>query len=160
MSFSMQAGATGAITRTGCMLYKDGHFILQDDNTQEVIELNGRDLAPNVGNRVEILGMAGATKPAVSIATSLLNVTQVTLKSQGGCLSAAASLNAQTDAPAGAGSPANAPATTPKVATTTPSGSGGGGLSKGAIIAIVALGGGGAAGAAIALGGHKGSTSP
>ena len=26
MSFSMQAGATGAVTRTGCLVYKDGHF--------------------------------------------------------------------------------------------------------------------------------------
>ena len=95
MSFSQQAGATGSVTRTGCLLYKDGHYILQDENTQEVVELNARDamlsdLKNNTGNRVEVSGTAGATKPAVSIATLLVNVAAITVKSQGGCLSAAA----------------------------------------------------------------------
>ncbi len=79
MSFAIQQGsATGTITRTGCLLYKDGHYILQDENTQEVVELNGvaataRALQANTGNRVEVIGTAGATKPAVNIATSLLS---------------------------------------------------------------------------------------
>lgn len=161
MSFSQQAGATGSITRTGCLLYKDGHYILQDENTQEVVELNAldpvaRDLQKNTGNRVEVTGTAGATKPVVSIATLLMNVAAVTVKSQGGCLSVAAALNAQTEAPAGG--VANTPATgqTPSVSTS----GGGGGMSTGAKIAIVALIAGGAAGAGIALIGHKSSTSP
>jgi hypothetical protein len=163
MSFSQQAGATGSVTRTGCLLYKDGHYILQDENTQEVVELNARDallanLKSNTGNRVEVLGTAGATKPVVSIATLLMNVSAITVKSQGGCLSAAAALNAQTEAPAGDGG---------KVAAAAAAGAAGGaaagaaaGLSTGAIVAIVAAGGGAAAGAAIALTKGKGSTSP
>ena len=161
MSFSQQAGATGAVTRTGCLLYKDGHYILQDENTQEVVELNARDalladLKNNTGNRIEATGTAGATKPAVSIATLLMNVSAITVKSQGGCLSAAAALNAQTEAPAGG--PATTPASgqTPSVST----GGGGGGMSTGAKVAIVAVIAGGGAGAAIALAGHKSSTSP
>ena len=161
MSFSQQAGATGSVTRTGCLLYKDGHYILQDENTQEVVELNARDamlsdLKNNTGNRVEVSGTAGATKPAVSIATLLVNVAAITVKSQGGCLSAAAALNAQTEAPAGG--PAPATGQTPSVSTST--GGGGGGMSTGAKIAIVAAIAGGGAGAAIALAGHKSSTSP
>ena len=161
MSFSQQAGATGSVTRTGCLLYKDGHYILQDENTQEVVELNARDallanLKSNTGNRVEVLGTAGATKPVVSIATLLMNVSAITVKSQGGCLSAAAALNAQTEAPAGG--PASTPAAgqTPSVST----GGGGGGMSTGAKVAIIAAIAGGGAGAAIALAGHKSSTSP
>lgn len=160
MSFSQQAGATGSVTRTGCLLYKDGHYILQDENTQEVVELNARDalladLKKNTGNRVEVSGTAGATKPVVSIATLLVNVAAITVKSQGGCLSAAAALNAQTEAPAGG--PAPATGQTPSVST---GGGGGGGMSTGAKIAIVAAIAGGGAGAAIALAGHKSSTSP
>ena len=163
MSFAMQQGsATGAITRTGCLLYKDGHYILQDENTQEVVELNGVDAAAralqaNTGNRVEVVGTAGATKPVVSIATSLLSVATVTAKSQGGCLSAAAGLNAQTEAPGSGAAPANTAAagkTPPAVSS-----GGGGGMSTGAKIAIIAAIAGGGAGAAIALAGHKSSTS-
>ena len=156
-SFAMQAGSAGVITRTGCLLYKDGHFILQDENTQEVVELNGTNLAPNTGNRVEVTGAASGAKPAVSIATVVLNVATVTTKSQGGCLSVASALDAKTEAPAaaaGANPPANpAPAATPKAG-------GGGGMSTGAKVAIIGAIAGGGAGAALALAGKKGSTSP
>lgn len=154
MSFSRQAAATGTMSRTGCLLYKDGHFIMQDENTQEVIELNGQDLAPNVGNRVEITGIAAATKPVVTIATIVINVTNLAPKSQGGCLSVASNLDAKTEAPAGssAGGPQPAAANTPK-----PSG---GGMSTGAKIAIIGAIAGGGAGAALALAGKKSSTSP
>ena len=151
MSFSMQTA--GAVTRAGCLLYKDGHFILQDDNTQEVIELNGRDLAPNLGNRVELTGTAGTVKPVVTIATAVLNVSTIATRSQGGCLSVAAALDARTEAPAGGGGGAVQPSGV-KVPKT------GGGMSTGAKIAIVGAIAGGGAGAALALAGKKNSTSP
>ena len=157
MSFSMQAGQTGVMTRTGCLLYKDGHFILQDENTQEVAELTGANLAQNTGNRVEVTGSASSAKPAVTIATVLLNVTTITQKSQGGCLSVASALDAKTEAPAGA--PAATAPTAP--APTTPASTTGGGMSSGAKTAIiVGVAGGAAAGIGIALAGHKSSTSP
>src|ERR1041385_1337792 len=40
---AMQA-APGQVTHAGCMVYKDGHFLLQDQTTQDVIEIVGRDL--------------------------------------------------------------------------------------------------------------------
>jgi hypothetical protein len=78
------------------------------------------------------------------------------VKSQGGCLSTAAALNAQTEAPAGG--PASTPSAgqTPSVST----GGGGGGMSTGTKILIVGAVAGGAAGAAFAFIGHKSSTSP
>ncbi len=158
MSFSPQAGTTGEITRTGCLLYKEGHFIIQDDNTQEIAELNGRDqvardLANNAGNRVDVVGTAASANPVVSIATSLLNVSKVTQKSQGGCLSVAAALNAQTEAPGASAASGSTPAV-----SHAPSG---GGLSTGAKVGIIAaIAAGGGVGAALALMGHKSSTSP
>jgi hypothetical protein len=150
MNFSQEA-ANGTVTRTGCLLFKDNHFILQDENTQEVVELAGQNFAPQIGNRVEITGAASSAKPAVSIATLLVNVANLTSKSSGGCLSVAATLNAQTEVPGSTASPAARPVETAKT---------GGGLSTGAKVAIIVGIAGGGAGAAIALSGKKSSTSP
>jgi hypothetical protein len=162
MSFSMQAGATGVASRTGCLLFKDGHFILQDENTQEVAELygsgllqGGKELRDGLGSRVEVTGTPTGAKPAVSIATIVINAAGVSQKSQGGCLSVASMLDAKTEAPAGAGKAAAGDvAPGPRTAAGTHTG-----LSTGAIVGIVAVAGGGA-GAALALAHSKGSTSP
>jgi hypothetical protein len=147
MTFTLQA-ASGEVKRTGCLLFKDNHFIMQDENTQEVIEVTGQNFAAHVGNRVEIVGTASPGKPAVNIATLVVNVASVTPKSTGGCLSVASTLNAKTELPAnGAAQPA---AETPKS----------GGMSTGAKIAIIGAIAGGGAGAAIALASKKSSTSP
>lgn len=147
MSFSPQS-ANGTVTRGGCLLYKDNHYILQDENTQEVVELSGPNLSAQVGNRVEITGAASSAKPAVNIATLLVNVASLTPKTSGGCLSVASTLNAQTEVPNTAASPA-AETTAAKT-----------GMSTGAKVAIIAVIAGGGAGAAIALSGKKSSTSP
>jgi hypothetical protein len=149
MSFPPQA-ANGTVTRTGCLLFKDNHYILQDENTQEVVELSGgQNLNAQLGNRVEITGAASSVKPAVSIATLVVNVAGVTPKSSGGCLSVASTLNAQTEAP---NAPAEAAAQTAKT---------GGGLSTGAKVGIiVAIAGGGAAAAIVLATSKKSSTSP
>ncbi|HTB16313.1 MAG TPA: hypothetical protein VK752_32320 [Bryobacteraceae bacterium] len=152
MNFSPQA-ANGVVTRTGCLMYKDNHYIMQDENTQEVVELSGgQNLNSQLGNRVEITGTASTAKPAVSIATLVVSMITVTPKSSGGCLSVATNLGAQTDV-------ANAP-TSPTESTTAPAAKTGGGLSTGAKVAIIVVIAGGGAGAAIALAGKKGSTSP
>jgi hypothetical protein len=149
MNFEPQS-ANGTVTRTGCLLFKDNHFIMQDENTQEVIEVSGQNFATQVGNRVEITGSASSAKPAVNIATLLVNVANITPKSSGGCLSVASTLNAQTEAPSAA--PASPSQTTAAAKT--------GGMSTGAKVAIIVVVAGGGAGAAIALAGKKSSTSP
>jgi hypothetical protein len=142
--------AQGQTVHAGCMVYKNGHFLLQDQTTQEVIEISGRDLAANVGNRVEVRGAAsGAT--AIAPATAAMNVASVAVVAQGGCLSVAATLDATTEAPTvAAATPASSPSPSPKVHT---------GMSTGAKIAIVSAIAVGGAGAALALGGSKKSTS-
>lgn len=149
--------AAGQTVHTGCMVYKNGRFLLQDQTTQEVIELTGPDLAANVGNRVEARGSASSARPGVVPATSVMNVASVAPQSQGGCLSVAAALDARTDVPA-AGAPTAAgakPATQPSPSAPAAHT----GMSTGAKVAIVAAVAGGGAGAALALGGGKKSTS-
>jgi hypothetical protein len=155
MNFSAQA-ANGSVTRTGCLLFKDNHYILQDENTQEVVELSGQNLGGQVGNRVDMTGTASSAKPAVSIATLVVNVSTMTQKSAGGCLSVASTLNAQTESATGTQGSTGTPA---QPTTETPKG-GGGGMSTGAKVAIIVAVAGGGAGAAIALAGKKSSTSP
>ena len=157
MNFALQA-ASGVVTRTGCLLSKDGRFLIQDQNTQEVLEVRGDNLAAQVGNRVTITGIASALRPALAIATGMVNASSVTLQGTGGCLSVAAALDAQTEPTnAAAGIPTNQPAVAPaKAPVSTPKT----GMSTGAKVAIVAVVAGGGAGAAIALAGKKKSTSP
>jgi hypothetical protein len=168
MSFGMQAAAAGRITRTGCLLYKENQFIMQDQDTQEVIELSGSNLAQNLGNRVRVTGIASSLKPTVTGATSRLNVDTATLQQTGGCLTAAVNLNARTELPPGVTPPgarpsaAPAPKSTPPASTpTTPPGATapGKGLSTGAKAAIAAGAAGAGAAAAIALSSGKNSTS-
>jgi hypothetical protein len=149
--------AQGQTVHTGCMVYKDGHFLVQDQTTQEVVEVTGPNLASNVGNRVEARGTA-LTTPATAPATSAMNVSSVALVTQGGCLSVAASLNAKTDAPANAVAPASASAKSPAPATSQAPAAHTG-MSTGAKVGLIAAIGGGGAGAAIALAGKKKSTS-
>jgi hypothetical protein len=156
MNFAMQAGAAGTVTRTGCLLYKDGHFLIQDQNTQEVVELLGQNLAANLGNRVTVTGTASSVRPTLGIATSVLNATNVAAQQQGGCLSVAAALDAQTtiaNVPAGPNAPPTPGAPQPPLPRAST------GMSTGAKVAIVGAVVGGGVGAALALSGKKSSTS-
>jgi hypothetical protein len=140
------------------MVFKDGRFLLQDQTTQEVIELSGPNLAANVGNRVEARGAPSSTA-GVAPATSAMSVASLALVAQGGCLSVAATLDAKTEVPPPAVSPTKAAG--PGAASTSSKGPAARtGMSAGAKIAIVAAVAGGGAGAALALGGGKKSTSP
>ena len=153
--------APGQTVHVGCLVYKDGRFLLQDQTTQEVIEVSGADLAANVGNRVEVRG-ASSTRAATAPATSTMNAASIALQAQGGCLSVAATLDAKTEVPAPAGpasagakpiapAPSPTPAKAPAVHT---------GMSTGAKVGIAVAVAGGGAGAALALAGGKKSTSP
>ena len=155
---SMNFAMLQAITRAGCLLYKQNGFILQVDDSPEVLQLQGPDLVANVGNRVEITGSRATTPANIQPATSVVDVTAVAPRSTGGCLTVASALNAQTSIPTGVTPPPSTPGAKP--APAAKGGTGGGGMSRGAKIAIVAAVAGGGAGAAIALAGKKDSTSP
>jgi hypothetical protein len=135
-----QPGPT-TVTRAGCLLYKDMHFILHDDATNEVIELNGPDLALNVGKSVKITGVPTTAKPAVSIATSVMTVTSVSPQSAGGCLVTAQALNAQVVAPVAAGAAVPVAAAGASGAATGAAVGLSAGAKAGIIIGIAAAGG-------------------
>jgi len=153
MNFAMQQ----TMTRAGCLVYKGNGFILQVDDSPEVLQLAGGALAQNVGNRVEVTGALAATAATITPATSILNVTAVTLRAPGGCLSTAAALNAQTSVPTN--TPNATPGSAPNTSNTAPTVARGG-MSTGAKIGIIGAVAGGGAGAALALGGKKSTTSP
>ena len=167
-SFALQNAAGRPIVHKGCLVAKEGRFEMQDQDTEEVVEVAGAPslLSPAVGNRVTATGTASDVRPSVTPATSVMNATTVSVDARGGCLGVAGNLNASTEAgqagvvppPATPGSPAPPP----PAGTPPPSvgAGGGGGLSTAAKIGIVAAVAGGGAGAAIALSGHKSSTSP
>lgn len=151
---SIRLGMQQTVTRQGCLLYKEGGFLLQVDDSTDVLQLSGTGLAQNVGSRVQVTGLPGTGAVTISPATALFDVSAVSLRAAGGCLTAAAALNAQTTVPS-----------TPVTATipargAPPTVAGGGGMSTGAKVAIIGAIGGGGAGAALVLAGKKDSTSP
>jgi hypothetical protein len=149
--------AQAQVVHAGCLVYKNGHFLVQDQATQEVVEVTGTGLAANVGNRVEVRG-APLSTPGAAPATSAMNVASVAVVAQGGCLSVAAALDAKTEVPASAVTPTAASAKpAPPSPSSTPAAHTG--MSTGAKIGIAAAIGGGGAGAALALAGKKSSTS-
>lgn len=151
MTFSMLQ----AIMRTGCLLYKEGGYILDVDESEEYIQITGPDLNPNVGRRVEVTGTPQNIPASISPATTVLAVSAVSPVSVGGCLTAAAAINAQTTVPGGAAPAKPVPGAQPPGAPKpVPTSAGGGGMSTGAKTAIIlGVAGGGAAAAALALGG-------
>ena len=92
-----QAGAP--VVRTGCLVQKGGRFLLRDNASNAVIELRGPDLELNLGNHVEITGKFDAAAPSIAPATEAIAVTSVSPRSPGGCLTAAALLDAKTRMP-------------------------------------------------------------
>lgn len=165
MSFAMQQSAT----REGCLVYKGNGFLLQSEDPNEVLQITGDGLTANVGNRVIVSGPLTPTGATITPANSVLNATAITMRTRGGCLTAAASLGASTTVTtpvAGAtagGATTTTPATTAAAAKSAPVPAAvKTGMSTGAKIAIIGGIAGGGAAAAIALsgGGDKKSTSP
>ncbi|MEQ1885341.1 MAG: hypothetical protein ABL967_09790 [Bryobacteraceae bacterium] len=173
-TFALQVGG-GTVTRTGCLVFKDNRYLIQDQDTQEIDEVTGNNLAANVGNRIAATGsLLTNARPGVAPATAVLNATAIVLQQQGGCLSVASALNAQTNAGTQAAAPQQAaarpaqpaptatssPATAPSKPAAPAATASKGGMSTGAKVGIGVAVAGGGAGAAIALSGGKKSTSP
>jgi hypothetical protein len=145
LSFDPQA--PGPVTLNGCLLYKEGAYILLDEATGNVVELRGGNLAGEVGNRVQATGAVNTATPTAG-AKQVVDVRDSKVSEKGGCLGAATQLGASTSAPTPTGA---APAAAEHTGMSS-------GAKTGLIIAVI---GGGAAGAAIAAkGSSKSSTSP
>src|ERR1039458_411438 len=98
MVFEPQAAGEAAPTHvSGCLLEKGGKFILAEKTTNIVLELQGSELAKQVGNRVEVTGKAD-TAPG---AGQVVQVADLKMVSKGGCSSIAKKLGAATVAAGG-----------------------------------------------------------
>src|ERR1035441_9248261 len=58
MVFEPQAGAEAPTRASGCLLEKGGKFLLAEQTTKVMLELQGGDLEKQLGNQVEISGRA------------------------------------------------------------------------------------------------------
>ncbi len=111
LDFEPQAAGAAAPTRiSGCLLAKSGKIIVVEQTTNVVIELQGPGLDKQVGNHVEITGVAADTPASIPAASQLMRVAGLKQVSKGGCSEVARKVGATAaaGAAAGAGSAAGA----------------------------------------------------
>ena len=89
LSFDPQAGAAAPTKVSGCLLRKDGKFIVVDQTTNVTLQVQGSGLDKELGNRVEITGAADPGSPTAAGATQLVNVQSIKRVEKGGCASVA-----------------------------------------------------------------------
>lgn len=138
-------GAAPPSSFLGCLLKKEGKFILFDQTTRIVVELRGSGFESEWGNRVQAIGTTD-TAATSQVAAQVVDVTSLTRFAEGGCSPVASAIGAELP-PAPEAQPAGAPAPPAKTPGPAPSG---GGMSAGAKVAIIAAVAGGGAGAALA----------
>jgi hypothetical protein len=130
-------------TAVGCVLKKDGKFIIFDQATRLVIELRGTGFEKEWGNRVQADGTARAAGQPGGSAQALF-VTTLTRLETGGCQEVANAIQAQVPQQQAATPPRSGSAEVSRPSV-------GGGMSAGTKVAIaVAAVGGGAGGAVLA----------
>lgn len=109
LEFEPQAGGAALPSSfVGCLLEKEGKFVIYDQTTKMVVELksSGPDLRAEVGNRVQANGTA---RPGANNSQTL-DVTTITQIEKGGCAEIARLINAdRPPATAGARTPAGEP---------------------------------------------------
>lgn len=112
LNLDPEAGAAGPTRVSGCLLRKDGKYIVVDDTTGVTVQVQGAGLEKETGHHVEVTGAADSASPTAAGATQLINVSGVKRTSKGGCDSVAKIAGAAGGAAAGAGGAAAASSAT------------------------------------------------
>jgi hypothetical protein len=96
LRFEPQPGAQDSFQLSGCLLRKTGKFILVDQTANQTVEVRGEaaQLGAQVGNRVQITGVADPAGQPVAGATLAIQLKTVEQVGLGGCLAVAASVGA------------------------------------------------------------------
>ena len=136
-------GAQPISTAVGCLLKKDGKFVIFDQTTRVLFELRGTGFEKEWGKRVQANGIARPSGQPGAATTQIMEVTSLTPLGAGDCDSVASTIGAEVPAqPGGATTGVGKPPPPPKT----------GGMSAGAKVAIGVAVAGGGAGAGIVLG--------
>ena len=88
------AGAAEPTSASGCLLQKSGKFLLAEQTTNVILQLEGADLEKQLGNRVAITGIAQKTPATAPGASQLIKVAGVKMLAKGGCTAMAKKLGA------------------------------------------------------------------
>ena len=119
LDFEPQPAGAAAPTRvSGCLLSKSGKVVLVEQTTNVILELQGPGIEKEVGNHVEVSGVAVDTPASVPGVSQVIRVAGLKQVSKGGCsamakkvgATAAAGTVAAAGTAAGAGSAAGAAA--------------------------------------------------
>ena len=92
--FQPQAGASDSFEISGCLLKKNGSFIIVDHTTNQILELIGSDMSSSLGNRVTVKGAAARGAKPMEGAAQVIQVASMTQIGPGGCLATASSVGA------------------------------------------------------------------
>jgi len=140
-------GAAPPSSALGCLLKKDNKWIIYDQATRLIVELQGgAGFEKEWGNRVQANGTARASGQPGAGTTQILYVTSLTRTATGGCSEIATAIGAQSTGQVVA--PAATPAPGVAIRVPPPAPTSGGGMSAGTKVAIIGgvVAGGGAAG--------------
>ncbi|MEZ5353895.1 MAG: hypothetical protein R2762_14755 [Bryobacteraceae bacterium] len=130
---------------TGCLVKRDGRYVLTDATTGVTVELRGGSLEPQVGKRIKVEGTVFRTATPIEGASQVIRVSTAAPVEGDPCTPPAAATTTPSQTP----SPA---ASTPR----PPVAEAGGSKVSGAVIGVIVAGAGaGAVGAALALGGDN-----
>jgi len=144
------AGASAPTHAVGCLLALSGKLIVAEETTHVILELQGSGLEPEVGNRVQITGIAETSHATVPDASEVVKVLGLKEVSKGGCSAVARKLGATaTTATATSTSGAATAPTSSESSTATGGGAGAGGGGGGVAAGTVAVIGGVAAAATV-----------
>ena len=94
LSFQPQAAQEDTFQTEGCLLKKQGKFILVDQTANQVVELRGLDVSQHLCNRVKVAGSAFRGATPVEGASQVIQVRTIAQTETAGCLAAAAQVSA------------------------------------------------------------------
>jgi hypothetical protein len=104
LDFEPQAAGASAPTRAaGCLLSKDGKFVVVEQTANVMLEVEGTGLNAELGNRVEISGIADVAAPSVPGASQVVKVAGLKRVAKGGCSAVARKAGAAVSVAAGGG---------------------------------------------------------
>jgi hypothetical protein len=86
LDFEPQSAGASAPTRAvGCLLSKNGKFVVVEQTANVMLEVEGAGLNDELGNRIEISGIADLAAPTVIGASEVVKVAGLKRVAKGGC---------------------------------------------------------------------------